>query len=69
MIIENGYFWVGGGFVIIGLMTLYFYLRLGYEWMMGLGFGWEWGYNGLINNFVGVVVRLISFIFLPVTLY
>lgn len=68
--LDAGYFWLVLFYVIIGLYTLYFYLRLGYVWFLkreGSG-GW-WMFEGVYLYFWGLLTGAGSLFILPIFLY
>nr|WPS93702.1 NADH dehydrogenase subunit 2 [Nedyopus patrioticus unicolor] len=68
LMLEEGYFWLGFGFVLLGLTTLYFYLRLGYSLMLGSLSGGVWGFGGSVGVLSGVF-GVLTLVFMPVIIF
>nr|WDY17721.1 NADH dehydrogenase subunit 2 [Polydesmus sp. GZCS-2019] len=68
--LEAGYFWLVLFYVMVGLYTLYFYLRLGYVWFLSSGGsgGW-WMFEGVYLYFWGLLTGAGSLFMLPIFMY
>lgn len=70
LIIRGGYVVVGFIFMVVGLITLYYYLRMGYMWMLGGVDGGIWGFvGGPRVYFLGAIMGCVTVFVLPVFIW
>jgi NADH:ubiquinone oxidoreductase subunit 2 (subunit N) len=67
-ILSWGFYWLVVCFVFFGLVTLYFYVRVGYASFLGGGFLGSWVTGIGMVNYIGVGFGLISCFFLPLVI-